>query len=274
MKFFSIGQVSAMLAMPVKTIRYYDEIGLCSPSETNPDSGYRHYSVDDVIKLDMIRCLGRVLGMPLRTIREYMENNSDPKLLKEYLLQQEREIDAEIERLLERRALLNDKLDLAIRKEMTSLLVPSVVQFPERTIYTRAHTADTIDQAMVDIRQIASASQEVDKHKLYVLKDDISIESLECFWHDYIGGTDFRPPDDPEIVPCVLPAGSYAVISFQNKKDLRRNAYHIFRDFINANGYSVTGPLIYEYALLDLTALTVSDLYYQLQIHIFGGQLK
>ena len=43
MKLYSIGQVSSMIDIPVKTIRYYESIGLCTPSQTDENSNYRYY---------------------------------------------------------------------------------------------------------------------------------------------------------------------------------------------------------------------------------------
>ena len=69
MKLYSIGQVSSMIDIPVKTIRYYESIGLCTPSQTDENSNYRYYSIDDIFRLDLIRSLGRQLGVPLKTIK-------------------------------------------------------------------------------------------------------------------------------------------------------------------------------------------------------------
>ncbi|WP_433942833.1 MerR family transcriptional regulator [Paenibacillus sp. SN-8-1] len=41
----SIGEFSKMCGVSTKTLRYYDEIGLIKPEETNPENGYRYYSV-------------------------------------------------------------------------------------------------------------------------------------------------------------------------------------------------------------------------------------
>ena len=44
----SIGEFSGICRVSSKTLRYYDEIGLLKPSETDPSSGYRYYSVDQL----------------------------------------------------------------------------------------------------------------------------------------------------------------------------------------------------------------------------------
>ena len=47
----SIGEFSKICGVSQKTLRYYDEIGLIKPSEINPKSNYRYYSIDQLEKM-------------------------------------------------------------------------------------------------------------------------------------------------------------------------------------------------------------------------------
>lgn len=40
-EFYQIGEVSKICNIPIKTLRYYDEIGLLIPRKIDPDSNYR-----------------------------------------------------------------------------------------------------------------------------------------------------------------------------------------------------------------------------------------
>ena len=64
---FSIGEMSRLMNVPIKTLRYYDEIGLFKPVEVNRDTGYRYYSTEQFEQLDIIKYL-RLLGAPLAEI--------------------------------------------------------------------------------------------------------------------------------------------------------------------------------------------------------------
>lgn len=44
----SIGEFSNICHVSAKTLRYYAEIGLILPEETNPENGYRYYSIDQL----------------------------------------------------------------------------------------------------------------------------------------------------------------------------------------------------------------------------------
>ncbi len=67
--YYSIGKVSALCSVPIKTLRYYDKIGLLVPDYRKDESNYRYYSQDQILTLFIIRKL-RLLGIPLKEIRE------------------------------------------------------------------------------------------------------------------------------------------------------------------------------------------------------------
>ncbi|MBD7984144.1 MerR family transcriptional regulator [Sporosarcina sp. Sa2YVA2] len=64
---YSIGKVAAMSNVTVRTLRYYDEIGLL-PAEKNAQ-GHRFYSDIDISKLHYILTL-RDIGLPLESIQK------------------------------------------------------------------------------------------------------------------------------------------------------------------------------------------------------------
>jgi DNA-binding transcriptional MerR regulator len=63
----SIGELSRRTGIPVKTIRYYSEIGLV-PETGRTSAGYRRYNEAAVARLELVRTL-RDLGLNLAAIR-------------------------------------------------------------------------------------------------------------------------------------------------------------------------------------------------------------
>ncbi len=41
---YKIGEMSKLCGLPVKTLRYYDQLGLLAPDRIDPFTGYRYYS--------------------------------------------------------------------------------------------------------------------------------------------------------------------------------------------------------------------------------------
>lgn len=85
----TIGEYAKLRKLTTETLRHYDRIGLFSPIERDPDTGYRYYSIAQDEKLGTIRELQH-LGMSIEEIKAYFSNRNlaqSYKLLKEVRLQ-------------------------------------------------------------------------------------------------------------------------------------------------------------------------------------------
>jgi DNA-binding transcriptional MerR regulator len=69
---YSVGQVSALAGVTIRTLHHYDQIGLLSPSGRS-DSGYRRYEDADVERLHRI-LLYRELGFSLDEIATILDD--------------------------------------------------------------------------------------------------------------------------------------------------------------------------------------------------------
>jgi MerR family transcriptional regulator, repressor of the yfmOP operon len=63
-----IGEAAAQAAVSVRTLRYYEELGLLTPSAHSP-GGARRYAEEDVARLARIRELKDLLGFNLDEVR-------------------------------------------------------------------------------------------------------------------------------------------------------------------------------------------------------------
>ena len=52
--YLSIGKVSKAKNVSIKSLRYYDEIGIFKPALTDHKTGYRYYKADQLYILDAI----------------------------------------------------------------------------------------------------------------------------------------------------------------------------------------------------------------------------
>lgn len=72
--YLSIGKVSKLKNVSIKSLRYYDEIGVLKPAYINPGTNYRYYTEDQLFLLDaIILCLE--LGIPLKDLSNYVKND-------------------------------------------------------------------------------------------------------------------------------------------------------------------------------------------------------
>ena len=66
----SIGEVSRIMGVHVKSLRYYDRIGVLQPAWVDPDTGYRYYHPTQLSMVQAIQfCVE--LGIPLKQFQEY-----------------------------------------------------------------------------------------------------------------------------------------------------------------------------------------------------------
>lgn len=91
-----ISEVAKLSGVTVRTLHYYDEIGLLKPSKTT-EAGYRMYSIEDLEKLQQILFF-RELEFPLNEIKEIMINPKYDKIEalnkhKELLIEKRKRID-------------------------------------------------------------------------------------------------------------------------------------------------------------------------------------
>ena len=70
-KFLKIGEIAANSGLPVKTIRYYEEIGLLTPTVARSESGYRLFSREVITRLTFIK-RAQALGLQLTEIQEIL----------------------------------------------------------------------------------------------------------------------------------------------------------------------------------------------------------
>ena len=71
-KLLKIGEVAASSGLPIKTIRYYEDLGLLSPVVIRAESNYRLFNSLVLKRLDFIK-RAQSLGMSLKEIQAFLE---------------------------------------------------------------------------------------------------------------------------------------------------------------------------------------------------------
>ena len=97
----SIGEVARLAGLPVKTIRYYSDIGLVAAASRSA-AGYRRYDEAGLARLELVRAL-RDLGLDLASIRRVAERQTT---LEKVARAQADAIDVHVHQLTLRRAVL------------------------------------------------------------------------------------------------------------------------------------------------------------------------
>ncbi|MBF2000108.1 MAG: heavy metal-responsive transcriptional regulator [Synechococcales cyanobacterium C42_A2020_086] len=97
-----IGEVAQLSGLPVKTVRYYDEIGLLTPTVERSQSQYRLFHPEVLNRLAFIR-RSQSLGLNLKEIQHILQVHDHGQLpcgeVKHYLEAKVSEINQQVEAL-------------------------------------------------------------------------------------------------------------------------------------------------------------------------------
>ncbi|EET85470.1 transcriptional regulator, MerR family [Clostridium carboxidivorans P7] len=72
---FTVGEMSKLFNINIKTLRYYDEINLFKPIFIDKTNSYRYYSTEQFEQLNTIKYL-KALGMSLKSIDYHLKERS------------------------------------------------------------------------------------------------------------------------------------------------------------------------------------------------------
>ena len=96
-KYYTIGDMSDICNVPIKTLRYYDEIQLLVPTHRDSDTNYRYYTEDQMLTLYTIRKL-KTYGFSLEEIKQLVYHG-DVSVLGNSLEARLKKIESDIENL-------------------------------------------------------------------------------------------------------------------------------------------------------------------------------
>ncbi|MCA9890426.1 MAG: MerR family transcriptional regulator [Anaerolineae bacterium] len=112
---FRIGDFSRLANVPVRTLHYYDQIGLFQPVEVDPFTSYRYYSYAQLSHLSRIFAL-KDLGFTLDQIARILQSPLSADELSGMLRLRQEELESELIEVQERLARIEARLN-EIRKE-------------------------------------------------------------------------------------------------------------------------------------------------------------
>ncbi len=239
-----IGDFSKLSLVSVKTLRYYDEMGLLQPIETDRSTGYRYYSLDQLPRLNRILAL-KDLGFSLEQIAQALENGITLEQLRGMLrlkqAEQQQRVQEEQERLV--------RVEARLRQiEMEA----SVSKYDVVIKKLEAQKVASVRRILDDPRGVGRMFDELFG---YLGKKGIRpLGPPYGIWHDH----EYKEKDlDAEVVvpvaqsfpagdgvqPSELPAvASAACTIHQGPYEDFSQAYTAIAEWITANGFRMVGP--------------------------------
>ncbi len=128
---YKIGLFSQIGKTTIKTLHYYDEIGLLKPETVVEENGYRYYSTDQLFKLHKIISL-RQIGFSIEEIVSIIDGHN----IEEILLQRKKEIENKLINAKEQLSRINHFIfEIKEEKEMNYNAV--LKELPECIVYSK-----------------------------------------------------------------------------------------------------------------------------------------
>ena len=141
-----ISDAAARAGVSPRTLRYYDELGLLSPSEYTA-GGERRYRDTDLVQLQRILELREALGMNLEEIKEFLESEQRLDEVRA-AYRAKRDVNTKAARL-QQRALLEEALHLneSLKEQLDAKLTRM-----DAFRATLAQNADRCRQLLAELR--------------------------------------------------------------------------------------------------------------------------
>jgi DNA-binding transcriptional MerR regulator len=106
-----IGDFSALAQVSIKTLRFYDQMGLLLPAHIDSATGYRYYSAEQLSRLHRILAL-RDFGFTLEQIGQALNAGVSGEQMRGMLLLRQTEQQKRVEEELDRLSRLNSRIRL------------------------------------------------------------------------------------------------------------------------------------------------------------------
>ncbi len=243
---FKIGEFSRLSQVSVRMLRYYDQLGLLRPSQTDALTNYRYYSVDQLPRLNRILAL-QDLGFSLEQIAGLLDHDLPEEQLRGMLKLKRAEIEqhirAEQARLvrLEARIRQMDGGAVAADYDVVVRKVEPLLVATQRTVVA---DDEGIQYMFHEVEAYVAkyAEARADKPPFTIYHDagyqerDIDAEVAVPIKFSIPGNETIRvhEMDGLSRAACVVHTGDYATLY---------QAYNALMGWVESNGAHIAGPL-------------------------------
>lgn len=251
---FSIGQMAKLHNIPIKTLRYYDEIDLFKPNEVNEESGYRYYSSEQFKQLDIIHYL-KTMGVPLKEIKQQLHSrniNEFLTTLKNHHQTIEEKIK-EFERIKKRLEVRINEINNC--QNIVDVGVPNIRFIHERPIVQLQEAIRSIHDLELSLRKLKNEFKLMSpiflgKVGLTLAEQQVKQNNLHEYNSIFLLLEEAEEQELFKDMMTFFPKGMYATVFYSGTHKESQDYYQILLNFLEANQYETTGDFI-ERAIID-----------------------
>lgn len=253
-----IGHFSRISQVPVKTLRYYDEMGLLKPVEVDRFTGYRYYSFDQLRRLNRILAL-KDLGFSLEQISKLLSQELLVAELRGMLRMKQEEL----------RQRLEDEMIRLERVEARLKQLEQETGMPDYDVVLKKVNPILVAGVRDIIPSYPEQGHLWEKLETYLGQQKVTPTGA-CFTIYYADEPEIdaevceplseRIPASKSILVHELPAiEDMACVIHQGPFTSLHEAYNALLKWIDSNGYRVIGPAREIYLQAPATAGSQTD---------------
>jgi effector-binding domain-containing protein len=241
---FKIGEFSRLSQVSVKTLRYYDEIGLLTPAEIDRFTGYRYYTANQLPRLNRILVF-KGLGFPLEQIARLLDEDLSVEEIRGMLRIRKMEIQ---QRITEEQAQLG-LVEARLRQiEQEGTMPTYEVTLKEIPAQTVAGVRDVVPTPSEVSRLFGELFGHLGRQRVKYAGPPMSIYHDPEFSESDIdvevaAPVEKTPPDSDRVKSRELPAIHAASVVHQGPYEAIGEAYAAVMHWIEENGYHITAPI-------------------------------
>lgn len=153
---FTTGEFSRLAQVSKRLLRYYDQIGLLRPVHTDPQTGHRFYSAEQMPMLNRILAL-KDLGLSLSQIQRMLSDQVSTDEIQGMLLLRKAEIEQQLQGELQRIRNIESRLQSIRNAESDRPLNVVIKQIPVQAVLSVRTEVESVEAGLYLCEQIMAA---------------------------------------------------------------------------------------------------------------------
>jgi DNA-binding transcriptional MerR regulator len=250
-----IGDFSRIGRVTVKTLRFYDDLGLLRPARVDQENGYRYYTLDQLPRLHRILAL-RELGFTLDQMPPLLNRHLSTEELRGMLMLKRAEIERRRDEENERLQRVEARLRLIESEDQMMGYDVIVKEVPAQAFASAREVVGTVGEMPARCQALCAAvSAYIGQNGLKTAEPwravyynpeytetDIDVEMGVPVEASVEGLPDEPPAPDRTARLRTLSAGPVASVVHSGSYEGITAAYGALGKWIEVNGYQMTGP--------------------------------
>lgn len=247
---FAIGEMAKLHNTTIKTLRYYDKIGLLEPIHIDVNNGYRYYSTEQFEQLNTIQYLKKI-GLTLKEIKKHLDHRDIESFLV-LLEKQQKMTEVKIKELERVHLRFQNRIqEINFAQKVTELEVPFIKEVEKRKIVMLQEKIRSEPELEVLLRQLENLSNM--HSSIYIGGVGLTIDMDKVKkkeFNEYNSIFILIEEDIQSPLVTSLPKGNYASIYFRGDHTDSFSHYKTLLEYIEENGFQISGDSI-ERTIID-----------------------